>query len=757
MKKKLNIVSCRYEGDNGYTVLLCDEINEEGKAVSCSLICIGYFLPTKKNRVFVAELEETESKKYGKQYSVRRFEMEDPKDKIGMVDVILSCKLKGIGKKKAEKIVERFGKDTLHVLDTDFTRIREIKNMPKDLETPQTQWKNSRDYRQMMAIIGSNVNISQRKLLKIRNYFKEDTLNVIKNRPYDVMRVRGVDFDSADSIAMNCEEYPFSYNDYERIKAGIKQSLLDGMLEGHLFLYTEQIIQKAKKILEYDKTFVNADDIKKCLNLLVKYEDISFVRFTREFGFYLKSNYIAEQNAAEKVASMVFSENESKVTSEDVEMSISKHEISNNIKLAKGQRNAVNFALNEKVSIITGGPGRGKTTVLNMILKVYKQFYPKDRILLMAPTGRAARRMSETTGMNASTIHSALELRSDDEMDNIYSGEQDETLDADFIIIDEMSMVDQRLFSILIAKIKKECRLVFVGDKDQLASVGAGNVFAELIASNVIPTTVLDTPFRQDENDLVYINAEKINKGDTRLIEGNTFKIIDAVGENDIRDKCIEAYQYYLNRNHNDLDSIFLLSPFRRRTEIGSNRLNESLQKCINITDNKLVVNAYGKRFCKGDKVMQIKNITTDDFALSNGDIGYVSELSAGLNNDSSVTVEFDEVGIKEYSDRDDFDMLELAYATTVHKAQGSEAKTVIIPMSKIFSGMLQKSIIYTAVSRAKINVVIVGERDALNYAIRNMATKKRNTLFAWRLQREKYKREEKKKDESSGQLSFAI
>ena len=207
------------------------------------------------------------------------------------------------------------------------------------------------------------------------------------------------------------------------------------------------------------------------------------------------------------------------------------------------------------MSIITGGPGRGKTTVINTILNVYKDFFPKNKIMLMAPTGRAARRMSETTGKNASTIHSALGLRTEDDM----SMSVDE-LEADMVIVDEMSMVDMKLFATLISKLRKKCKVILVGDKDQLSSVGAGNVFAELISSNVIPITILDTPFRQKENDLVFINAERINEGNTNIIEGVTFKFIDATSQEEIQNLCLKYYREQLIRNNNDLDSVFMLT-----------------------------------------------------------------------------------------------------------------------------------------------------------------------------------------------------
>ena len=746
MEKRLKVIRSCFQSDNGYTVLICDEVTKEGRAVACSLSCVGFFLPITENRVFTADVEEVYTKKYGKQYDVKKFITEDPKDKVGIVDVILSCKLKGIGKVKATRIYEKYGKDTLKVLDSDFLRIREIPHMPRDLETPMQQWNNSRDIRTMISIIGNDATITQKKLLKIKKYFKENTIQIMKNQPYKVMDVHGIDFSVADTIAKNCDEYCFSYNDFERIKAAIKQSLINAMLEGHLYLFTSQIISKVSDITRVENMYVKNDEIKKCLNFLVKSGELVFVRFTNEFAFYLRANYYAEQKPAEKLVNLMYYSKE-KVDESKIDSLICKQEKKNGIKLAEKQREAIKSSLINPVSIITGGPGRGKTTVINTLLAVYEDLFPDNSILLAAPTGRAARRMSETTNHMARTIHSALGLRSDEDINEL----DDLSLEEDLIIVDEMSMVDMKLFNALCCKAKSRCKLVFVGDKDQLSSVGAGNVFSELISSKIIPTTILDTPFRQSENDLVFINAEKINKGDVNIVLGETFKFIECSGEDEIENQCLMQYQSLLKMNGNDLDSIFMLSPFKRKSKIGTEQLNKTLQNTINKSVNKLIVSAYGKSFKMGDKVMQMKNIETDEgLALSNGDIGYIINVCVGTENDTSVTVKFDGIGIKEYSGRDDFDMLELAYASTIHKSQGSEAKTVIIPMSHIFKKMLKRNLIYTAVSRAKRNVIIIGSKQAFNEAVRNTNYDVRNTLFAWRLQMEN-----KRHSEEYKQLEF--
>ena len=743
MPRRMKVIRCRFKSDNGYTVLLCDEIAKNGKAINCSIILVGYFLPDEKGDIFDAEVEE-KSTKYGTQFSVIKYEIPEPDSHEAIEKLIVATKLRGIGKMKAKKLVKFYGLQTLDVLDNDFLRIKEIKGMPKDLETPQRQWKESRELRELFSLIGNKVNLSPKKLMTIRKTFKKDTMEIVKYKPYEIIKIKGIEFFTVDKIAKNCSSV-YNINSIERIKAAILQALLDGTVAGHLYLRTNDLIKATYKLL--GSTDISDTDIKKGINSLILDKQLSLIPFDSkngDFAFYLMSTFNDEKNSAEKLVKMNFYSSKKSVDTDKVEELINKYEAKENIKLAHGQIDAVINAITKQVSIITGGAGRGKTTVLNMILDVYNDLFENSTIQLMAPTGRAARKMSEATGHDASTIHSALGLVSDSEMEDY--GDETE-LEADLVIVDEMSMVDQAIFARLCSSLKNNCKLVMVGDKDQLSSVGAGNVFAELIKSEVIPTTILDTPFRQGENDLVFINAEKINKGDTNILEGVTFKFIECSGEEEIRDNCISVYKKAIKMNKGKLDNIFLLPAFRKNTEIGSNSLNNTLQKVINpnISTNKVEI--FGKTFSIGDKVMQNKNINEEDISLSNGDIGYVTEINVGSNNDTSVTVDFEDVGIKEYSTSDDFEMLELAYATTVHKAQGSEAETVIIPMSNIYSVMLKRNLVYTAVSRAKRNVIVVGDKRAFYKAIKNTNYELRNTLLAWRIKNEsrKYQKVEEK------------
>jgi exodeoxyribonuclease V alpha subunit len=286
-----------------------------------------------------------------------------------------------------------------------------------------------------------------------------------------------------------------------------------------------------------------------------------------------------------------------------------------------------------------------------------------------------------------------------------------------------------------------------VGDVDQLPSVGAGNVFSELIKSEIIPTTVLDKPFRQAEGDLIYINASKINQGKCDLEYGMDFEFIPAHGEKEISDICCKKYSEIVEKNAGNLDSVALLTPFRKKTKIGANEINLTIRDKVNLNSNKTIVNAGSISYMLGDKVMQLKNITEDGISLSNGDIGYVKALATGTENDAYVVVEYSEIGEKTYKTHDDFEMLDLAYASTVHKAQGSEVDYVIMPVSKIFKVLLKRNIIYTGISRAKKGVILVGDKVSLEAAIKDNTYANRNTILGVRIRQEVNKKE--------GQMAF--
>ena len=408
--------------------------------------------------------------------------------------------------------------------------------------------------------------------------------------------------------------------------------------------------------------------------------------------------------------------------------------------LSKSQVEAIKMCFSNPLSIITGGPGTGKTTVLKSILDIYSRVAKHKEVLLAAPTGLAARRMSDATGNVACTLHSALGLyhKEDDEEDKNEDAIEDEKLNADFIVIDETSMLDMKLVNILMDRVKDNAHILFVGDVDQLPSVGAGNVLREMINCDIIATTHLDTVFRQAEMSRIAVNAHSINNGEVRLNYGNDFAFIDTNSENIAE----EVKKIYVSEIAEDgVENVQVLSPFKKRGNSGTINLNEILRETVNPkkSNNQLV--SGSKSFRIGDKVMQIKNSEN----VCNGDIGFVKAITENEDGEKELEVEFSGNRLEIYT-VDDLEKLELASAITIHKSQGSEFKTVIIPILKEQYIMLRRNLIYTAVTRAKKKIVLVGERNALFMAIGKNDIGKRNTKLKERILNSYAKCSQKKK-----------
>lgn len=395
-----------------------------------------------------------------------------------------------------------------------------------------------------------------------------------------------------------------------------------------------------------------------------------------------------------------------------------------NLKLAPEQREAVKMALTKGLSVITGGPGTGKTLIQKAILDIYRRQYPKAGICCSAPTGRAARRMEQQSGCTASTVHKALGLVADE--DGNYG--EPEIIEADLILVDEVSMLDIYLAGYLFGAIEYGKRIVLIGDADQLPSVGSGAVLSEIIVSGRISVVRLDQVFRQDSGSRIATNAKKIRHGDASLEYGDDFQFISSPNMQTSAEKIAELYLQEAKRY--GIDNVALLTPYRQKTETGANALNERLRELVNPRSPGKPEIVRSKRvFRCGDKVMQIKN--HDD--VNNGDIGYIRDIS-GSGEDTIIQVDFGDGRMKEHEPAD-LDMLDFGYAFTVHKSQGSEYKSVIINLQCAHYNMLTRPLIYTAITRGKERVIIVGEKRALCIAIKKTDTEKRGTCLAQRLQ----------------------
>lgn len=407
----------------------------------------------------------------------------------------------------------------------------------------------------------------------------------------------------------------------------------------------------------------------------------------------------------------------------DLDAELDKEEQILAVKLAPEQRLAVKTALTHGISIITGGPGTGKTMIQRALLDIYKRNHPGNEICCCAPTGRAARRMEQSTRFSASTVHKALGLLAGE--DGNYN--EPAELTADLILVDEVSMLDIYLAEHLFCAVKNNCQIVLIGDADQLPSVGPGAVLSEMIASECIPVVRLDKVFRQSAGSRIATNAKLIRHGNLSLEYGPDFQFMDSASTTESAEKVAEIYMQEIAKY--GVDNVALLSPFRQRTETGVNALNELIRDLVNPPDNEKAEVKFGKRIFRcGDKVMQIKN--HDD--VNNGDIGYITKI-INMDSETILYINFGDGKLKEY-DAGDLDMLDLGYASTIHKSQGAEYQSVIINLQCAHAIMLTRPLIYTAITRGKKRVIIVGERRALCMAIKKTDTEKRGTCLAKRL-----------------------
>ena len=537
-------------------------------------------------------------------------------------------------------------------------------------------------------------------------------MDIVRNHPYRLCEMVGIGFKTADRIAVSMGFDPLSP---ERVDEGLIFTLTDAELKGHLCMEKHSFLKQCLKLLD-------TEDLT---------EEMLAVRASRmlesgRLASYDRQVYRAvtartEQSLAWAVYRMLTYEKAGSHVNIDTE--ISAEEKKQGIQLASEQRHAVTTALTSQLSVITGGPGTGKTLIQRFLLDIYRRKNRGAKIICCAPTGRAARRMEQSTGFPATTIHKALGLLAGEDGDYC----EPEMLDADLIVVDEVSMMDIYLANHLFRSVPHGSQLVLIGDADQLPSVGPGAVLSEIIACGAVPVVRLDRIFRQSYGSRIAANAKLIRHGNLSLEYGEDFQFYDSC---DMSASAQQIETLYLQETARyGVDNVALLTPYRQKTETGVNALNERLREKLNPQDGKKPEVAYRKRIYRlGDKVMQIKNCED----ISNGDIGYITSVTRD-DTDSVLTVDFGDGRIAEY-DGSDLEMLDLAYASTIHKSQGSEYKSVIINLQCAHAVMLVRPLVYTAITRAKERVLIVGERRALCIAIKRTDTEQRGTMLSARI-----------------------
>ena len=691
----------------------CENIRDSAGNMVTQVKAVGYCLPIADNLRYELQGHWSKNPKHGVQFEVENYDEVITPTKEGIIAYLSSGQIKGIGPKMAEKIYDAFGLTALDVLDKEPERLLSISGISSaKLKKICDSYLANRGARDVVAFLTPH-GITPNRAVKLYKEYGDRAMDIVKNHPYQLCEIAGIGFKTADRIAMSMG---FDQLSVERVDEGILYALTDAEGKGHLCMEKHAFIKACLKVL--DTPQLTEDMVaNRAARLVYSGKLVSY-----QGNVYRSKTAYAESNLAELLSRQLRSARSHSYG--DLDAALDAEELRMKVKFAPEQREAVKMALTQGVSVITGGPGTGKSMILRAILDIYRRQNPGKEICLCAPTGRAARRMEQATGLGASTVHKALGLLAGEDGD--YGEPQ--ALDADIILVDEVSMMDIYLAGRLLEAVKSRAQVVLIGDSDQLPSVGPGAVLSEMIASERIPVVRLDKVFRQNDGSRIAVNAKLIRHGNLSLEYGNDFRFVDSANLSDSASRIAELYMQEVARY--GVDNVAMLSPYRQKTETGVNALNEMLRELVNPPDEGKPEVVCGKRkFRVGDKVMQVKNFED----VSNGDIGYIRNIFK-FGDETTVCVDFGDGRNMEY-DSSELDMLDLGYASTIHKAQGAEYQSVIINLQCAHHIMLTRPLIYTAITRGKDRVVIVGERRALCISIKKTDIEKRGTCLAHRLQ----------------------
>lgn len=623
--------------------------------------------------------------------------------------------IKGVGPALAKKIVERFGSDSLDIIENDPLSLSDLKGVTSDKALfISSEYRKLSGMKNVVEYL-QKFDISPAVAAEVWKKYESSSIAFIRENPYILCdETIGVDFDRADAIALS---EGISGDSTNRIIAGLMCFLRDNANAGHTCLPVDKLVQVAQEILELD-----SESIHRGMDEALNSKQLDLLTIGEKSYIYLREYYRAENYIADKLAFMLkMSATQLKDWSKEIEGI----EFTENIQYETMQKAAINGCMGNKVFILTGGPGTGKTTTLNGIIRLLKQ--QKKSISLAAPTGRAAKRMSEVTGESAKTIHRLLEVDPTVKDRLAFKKNEKSPLKADVVIIDEMSMVDVLLFEALLRALKSSASLIMVGDSHQLPSVGAGNVLKDLIGSGEIPTVELTKIFRQAAESLIITNAHKIVKGEMPELDDrkNDFFFMSCPNEMDIPKLVVQLTKTRLPKTYgySSLEDIQILTPTRLGCT-GTKELNCDLQLALNPpSKNKAEVKVFDTVFRVGDKVMQIKNDYDIEWqkgaehgqGVFNGDIGFIEQLDKYSGN---VTVNYD--GKRAEYTSEMMRRLDLAYAVTIHKSQGSEYNAVIMPLTSISKNLMYRNLLYTGVTRAKNIIILIGTRDQVETMVSN-------------------------------------
>lgn len=730
--------------ENGYTILKC-RVKDYADLVPV----IGNLLDVNVGSVLLVEGNWKVDSKYGRQFVAESWEETLPATVYGMEKYLGSGLIKGVGPKFAKRIVQKFGTDTFTVIEDNVQLLIEVEGIGnKRVQMIAESWERQKEVKNVMLFLQDN-GVSTSFAAKIYKTYGNDSIPVVKENPYRLADdIWGIGFKIADQIA---SKLGFEKNSFVRLRSGIMYTLSELSNDGHVYAEKQQLIKAASELLEAEESYIvmTMDEMLQKEDLI---QEKSIVKLDENKepieAIYLPPFYYAEIGVAGKMKKLVTTPGtdrlwtglmKARAESGKDDLSVDVEAIEKKVGMTYDdvQRDAIRLAATAKVMVLTGGPGTGKTTTTHGIISAYRAY--GLRILLAAPTGRAAKRMTEATGLEAKTIHRLLECKPPEG----YQKNEENPLEGDVLIVDECSMIDIVLMNSLLKAIPQNMRLILVGDIDQLPSVGAGNVLRDIIDSGSFPVVRLTRIFRQAQTSRIIMNAHRINEGKNPDISNGKdadFFFMENEDAEAVVPQIVDLVKTKLpNYYHVDSKQIQVLTPMQRGV-VGATNLNLALQEALNPTEQEIFMRGRGAvmmpkdtlrrsgfAFCANDKVMQIKN--NYDKEVFNGDIGIIESVDA---EDRTLKVNFDNRTV-EY-DITELDEIVHAYATTIHKSQGSEYPIVVMPILMNHYVMLQRNLIYTGITRAKKILVMVGTKKALSYAIRNVTVMKRNTLLKERL-----------------------
>lgn len=694
--------------DNGYTVLKCAVKNAQDLVT-----VVGIMPDTHVGSVLALEGVWKVDAKYGRQFSVEKFEETLPATVYGIEKYLGSGLIKGVGPKFARRIVEKFGKDTLDVIEENPDALIEVEGIGRvRVERIRKSWEEQKEIKNIMLFLQGH-EVSTSHATKIFKTYGSDSISVVQENPYRLADdIWGIGFKTADTIA---EKMGIEKDRFIRLRSGILYTLNKLSENGHCYAVREQLIKAAVQLLEVEEA-----ELEITLDEMLRTEEV----IREEEAIYLPPFFFSETGCAKRLLKLLAAERRVQMDVDTVmETVMGRTGQGQHITYDEVQLEAIRAAVSSKIMVLTGGPGTGKTTTTMGIIAAYRA--AGCRIILAAPTGRAAKRMSEATGMEAKTIHRLLEYKPPEG----YQRKEENPLEGDVLILDECSMIDIMLMYNLLKAMPEQMTLIMVGDTDQLPSVGAGNVLKDIISSGRIPVVRLSRIFRQARGSRIIMNAHRINKGEQIDMRGGRDSDFFFAAK-ETNEEVVELLVKYCTENlpryyHVDaLQDIQVLTPMQRGV-CGAANLNQVLQEAMN--PGSIFLRRGGTQYRLHDKVMQIRN--DYDKEVFNGDIGVINHVDM---EERELTVNFD--GREVVYDVSELEELTLAYATTIHKSQGSEYPIVVMPFTMSHYVMLQRNLLYTGVTRAKKILVLIGEKKAVWYAVKNETTADRNTKLAERL-----------------------